>query len=150
MPEEADDDVLVAVARQIEDHFGVSVEVLRETVRASPAPSFLPSAVVRWYEDLEEAQSLLAAAEDELVEALQRAPAGELDEHVMTLAQRVYTALAIRDGRALTVRHLLEDYPLPEQPATSRVARRSGPVLTTTAVPRAAPPAVSVPVRSRR
>ncbi|OII62155.1 hypothetical protein BJP40_03915 [Streptomyces sp. CC53] len=149
MPEEADDDVLAAVAHQIEDRFAIPLDALRETVRASPAPSFLPSAVVRWYEDLEEAQSLLATAEDELVEALQRAPAGELDEQVMTLAQRVHTALTIRDGRALTVRHLLEDYPLPEQPATSRTARRTGPVLTATPVPRTAAP-VSVPVRSRR
>ncbi|MFE5298141.1 hypothetical protein [Streptomyces sp. NPDC056632] len=148
MPEEADD-VVVAVARQIEDRFGVSLDVLRETVRSSPAPSFLPSAVVRWYEDLEEAQGLLASAENELVEALQRAPAGELDEEIMTLAQRVDTALTIRDGRALTVRHLLDDYPLPARPATSRAARRTGPVLSTTPVPRTAAP-VSVPVRSRR
>ncbi|MGW6393132.1 hypothetical protein ACWFR1_22070 [Streptomyces sp. NPDC055103] len=148
MPEEADD-VLPAVARQIQDRFGVPLDELRETVRSSPAPSFLPSAVVRWYEDLEEAQSLLTSAEDELVEALQRAPAGELDEEVMTLAQRVATALTIRDGRALTVLHLLEDYPLLPQPATSRAARRTGPVLGTTPVPRTAAP-VSVPVRSRR
>lgn len=147
MPEE-DDDVLLAVARQIEDRFGVPLDELRETVRSSPAPSFLPSAVVRWYEELEEAQSLLASAEDDLVEALQRAPAGELDEEVMALAQRVNTALTIRDGRALTVRHLLDDYPLPPQPVTSRAARRTGPVLATTPVPRTA--AVPVPVRSRR
>ncbi|GAA3389035.1 hypothetical protein [Streptomyces roseoviridis] len=149
MSEEADDDVLLAVARQIEDRFGASLDDLRVTVRSSPAPSFLPSAVVRWYDDLEEAQSLLTSAEDELVEALQRAPAGELDEQVMTLAQRVNTALTIRDGRALTVRHLLEDYPLPAQPAISRAVRRTGPVLSTTPVPRTAAP-VSVPVRSRR
>ncbi|MEU8522377.1 hypothetical protein [Streptomyces sp. NPDC048577] len=142
------DDVLRAVARQIEDRFGVPVGELRETVAAARGTiSFLPSAVVRWYEDLEEAQSLLTAAEDKLVEALQSAPAGELDEQVMTLAQRVDTALTIRDGRALTVRHLLEDYPPPEQPATSRAARRTGPVLTTTPVPRTAAPA---PARTRR
>ncbi|WP_318209505.1 MULTISPECIES: hypothetical protein [unclassified Streptomyces] len=149
MSEEADDDVLATVARQIEDRFGVSLDMLRETVRASPAPSFLPSAVVRWYEDLEEAQSLLASAEDALVEALQRAPAGELDEQVMLLAQRVHTALTIRDGRALTVRHLLEDYPLPVRPATSRTARRTRPVVSATPVPRTSAP-VSVSVRSRR
>ncbi|WP_435059113.1 hypothetical protein [Streptomyces sp. bgisy060] len=141
------DDVLRAVARQIEDRFGVPVGELREAVAAARgAISFLPSAVVRWYEDLEEAQILLTAAEDKLVEALQSAPAGELDDEVMTLAQRVDTALTIRDGRALTVRHLLEDYPLPEQPATSRAARRTGPVLTTTPVPRTAAPA---PARTR-
>ncbi|WP_329309221.1 hypothetical protein [Streptomyces microflavus] len=142
-----DDDVLHAVARQIEDRFGVPVSELREAVAAARGSiSFLPSAVVRWYDDLEEAQQLLTAAEDELVDALQLAPAGELDEQVMTLAQRVDTALTIRDGRALTVRHLLEDYPLPDQPATSRAARRTGPVLTTTPVPQTAP----VHARTRR
>ncbi|WP_282697844.1 hypothetical protein [Streptomyces sp. CC208A] len=145
MSDEADD-VLQAVARQIEDRFGVPLGELRETVAAARGASFLPTAVVRWYEDLEEAQRLLASAEDELVDALQSAPAGELDEQVMVLAQRVDTALTIRDGRALTVRHLLEDYPLPEQPATSRAARRTGSVLTTTPVPQAAP----IPVRTRR
>ncbi|MCZ0978699.1 hypothetical protein O1L60_04080 [Streptomyces diastatochromogenes] len=108
------DDVLRAIARQIEDRFGVPVSELRETVAAARgAISFLSSAVVLWYEELEEAQRLLTSAEDELVEALQSAPVGELDEQVMTLAQRVGTALTIRDGRALTVRHLLEDYPCP-------------------------------------
>ncbi|MFD6246422.1 hypothetical protein [Streptomyces roseolus] len=145
MSDEADD-VLQAVARQIEDRFGVPLGELRETVATARGASFLPTAVVRWYEDLEEAQRLLTSAEDELVDALQSAPAGELDEQVMALAQRVDTALTIRDGRALTVRHLLEDYPLPEQPATSRAARRTGPVLTTTPVPQAAP----VSVRTRR
>ncbi|MFG3348687.1 hypothetical protein ACGF1Z_26965 [Streptomyces sp. NPDC048018] len=141
-----DDDVLHAVARQIEERFGVPLGELRETVAAARGASFLPTAVVRWYEDLEEAQRLLTSAEDELVDALQSAPSGELDDQVMALAQRVDTALTIRDGRALTVRHLLEDYPLPERPATSRAARRTGPVLTTTPVPQAAP----VSVRTRR
>ncbi|MFC9490078.1 hypothetical protein ACFTZM_28870 [Streptomyces hydrogenans] len=145
MSDEADD-VLQAVARQIEDRFGVPLGELRETVATARGASFLPTAVVRWYEDLEEAQDLLTSAENELVDALQSAPAGELDEQVMALAQRVDTALTIRDGRALTVRHLLEDYPLPEQQATSRAARRTGPVLTTTPVPQAAP----VSVRTRR
>ncbi|MEU4922284.1 hypothetical protein AB0G29_23390 [Streptomyces parvus] len=141
------DDVLRAVAREIEDRFGVPVDELREAVAAARGTiSFLPSAVVRWYDDLEEAQRLLTSAEDELLGALQSAPAGELDEQVMTLAQRVDTALTIRDGRALTVRHLLEDYPLPEPPATSRAARRTGPVLTTTPVPQSAP----VSARTRR
>ncbi|MFI9210242.1 hypothetical protein ACIGW7_19155 [Streptomyces sp. NPDC053253] len=141
-----DDDVVRAVARQIEGRFGVPVGELRETVAAARGASFLPTAVVRWYEDLEEAQRMLTAAEDELVDALQLAPAGELDDQVMTLAQRVGTALIIRDGRALTVRHLLEDYPLTKQPATSRAARRTGAVLTTTPVPQAAP----IPARTRR
>ncbi|MGA5215167.1 hypothetical protein ACPCAE_03700 [Streptomyces cinereoruber] len=141
------DDVLRAVAREIEDRFGVPVDELREAVAAARGTiSFLPSAVVRWYDDLEEAQRLLISAEDELLGALQSAPVGELDEQVMTLAQRVDTALTIRDGRALTVRHLLEDYPLPEQPATSHAARRTGPVLTTTPVPQTAP----VSARTRR
>ncbi|MEW1699062.1 hypothetical protein ACIQCR_31375 [Streptomyces sp. NPDC093249] len=138
------DDVLRAVARQIEERFGVPLGELRESVAGARGASFLPTAVVRWYEDLEEAQHLLTAAEDELVDVLQSAPAGELDEQVMTLARRVDTALTIRDGRALTVRHLLVDYPLPEPPAT----RRTGPVLTATPVLQAAP--VPVPTRTRR
>lgn len=65
----------------------------------------------------------------------------------MALADRVNNLVAVRDGRAMVVRHLLDDNaPGNRTPGPWRGAARTGPAIATTPVPR---PAVvpAVPVR---
>lgn len=140
------DDVLGTFAQQVEARFQMSLDQLRDAVTAAPAANPDATTVARWYGHLEEAQGLLSRAEDDLVLALDRAPAGELEDPVMALADRVNTLVAVRDGRAMVVRHLLDDNaPGQRAPGAWRGAVRTGPAIGTTPVVRpAAVPAVPV------
>ncbi|WP_406186177.1 hypothetical protein [Streptomyces sp. NBC_01006] len=145
MPEELDD-VLAAFAQQIQARFQMPLHQLRDAVKAAPQANPDATTVARWYGHLEEAQGLLSQAEDDLVLALDRAPAGELEDPVMALADRVNTLVAVRDGRAMVVRHLLDDNaPGKRTPGAWRGVSRTGPAIATTPVARpAAVPAVPV------
>ncbi|MFG2978835.1 hypothetical protein ACGFYY_38340 [Streptomyces sp. NPDC048331] len=146
MPEELDD-VLGAFTKQIESRFQMPLDQLRHAVTAAPTANPEATTVAHWYGLLEGAQEALSSAEDQLLAALDHAPVGDLADPVMALADRVNTLVAVRDGRALVVRHLLDDTaPGKSTPGPWRGAARTGPALTTTPVAR---PAVvpSVPVR---
>ncbi|MCX5278401.1 hypothetical protein [Streptomyces virginiae] len=138
------DDVLGAFTEQIESRFQMPLHQLRQAVTAAPQANAEATTVARWYGLLEEAQEALSTTEDDLLAALDRAPAGELDDPVMALADRVNTLVAVRDGRAMVIRHLLDDNaPGNRMPGPWRGAARTGPAIATTPVPRsAAVPAV--------
>ncbi|MFD6912366.1 hypothetical protein [Streptomyces virginiae] len=140
------EDVLGTFAQQIEARFQMPLGQLRDAVTEAPEANPDATTLARWYGHLEEAQGLLSRAEDELVLALDRAPAGELEDPVMALADRVNTLVAVRDGRAMVVRHLLDDNaPGQRAPGVWRGAVRTGPAIGTTPVVRpAAVPAVPV------
>ncbi|MEU7601902.1 hypothetical protein [Streptomyces sp. NPDC041003] len=140
------DDVLGTFAQQIEARFQMPIRQLRDAVTAAPEANPDATTVARWYGHLEEAQGALSRAEDELVLALDRAPVGELEDPVMALADRVNTLVAVRDGRAMVVRHLLDDNaPGKRVPGAWRGASHTGPAIPTTPVARpAAVPAVPV------
>lgn len=146
MPEDLDD-VLAAFTQQIQARFQMPLHQLRDAVKAVPEANPDATTVVRWYGHLEEAQGLLSGAEDDLVLALDRAPVGELDDPVMALADRVNALVAVRDGRAMVVRHLLDDNaPGRRTSGPWRGTVRTGPAIETTPVARlSAVP--SVPVR---
>lgn len=129
MPEELDD-VLAAYTRQIEARFQIPLHQLRDAVTAAPQANAEATTLLRWYGHLEEAQGLLSQAEDDLVLALDRAPAGELEDPVMLLADRVNTLVAVRDGRAMVVAHLLDD----NAPGRRTQGARTGPVRTRPAI----------------
>ncbi|WP_371679682.1 hypothetical protein [Streptomyces sp. NBC_01276] len=146
MPEELDD-VLGTFAQQIESRFQMPLHHLRHAVTKAPQANPEATTVARWYGLLAEAQEALSTAEDALLAALDHAPAGELDDPVMALADRVNNLVAVRDGRAMVVRHLLDDNaPGNRTPGPWRGAARTGPAIATTPVPR---PAVvpAVPAR---
>ncbi|MER5567190.1 hypothetical protein ABT083_13400 [Streptomyces goshikiensis] len=145
MPEELDD-VLGTFARQIESRFQMPLHHLRHAVTAAPQANPEATTVARWYGLLEGAQESLSTAEDHLLAALDRAPAGELEDPVMALADRVNTLVAVRDGRAMVVRHLLDDNaPGNRAQGAWRGAARTGPAIATTPVDRpAAVPAVPI------
>ncbi|MFD8978631.1 hypothetical protein [Streptomyces sp. NPDC059564] len=145
MPEEVDD-VLGAFTEQIESRFQMPLHQLRQAVAAAPQANAQATTVARWYGLLEEAQAALSAAENDLLAALDRAPAGELDDPVMALADRVNTLVTVRDGRAMVVSHYLNDNaPGNRTPGPWRGTARTGPAIATTPVPRpAAVPAVPV------
>ncbi|WP_406346494.1 hypothetical protein OH787_06205 [Streptomyces sp. NBC_01547] len=141
------DEVLGTFAQQIEARFQTPLGQLRDAVMAAPEANPDATTVARWYGHLEEAQGLLSRAEDDLVLALDRAPAGELEDPVMALADRVNSLVAVRDGRAMVVRHLLDDSaPGKRAPGAWRGASRSGPAIATTPVVRPAT-VPAVPVR---
>lgn len=145
MPEELDD-VLAFYTQQIETRFQIPLHQLRGAVTAAPEANPEATSLVRWYGLLEEAQEALSSAEDDLVLALDRAPAGELDDPVMELADRVRTLVAVRDGRAMTVAYLLDDNaPGQRTPERWSGTRRTVPAIGTTPVARqVAVPAVPV------
>lgn len=146
MPEDLDD-VLAAFTQQIQDRFQMPLHQLRYAVKAVPEANPDATTVVRWYGHLEEAQVLLSRAEDDLVLALDRVPVGELDDPVMALADRVNVLVAVRDGRAMVVRHLLDDNaPGRRTPGPWRGTVPSGPAIETTPVARTSA-VPSVPVR---
>ncbi|MGW3056486.1 hypothetical protein ACWC98_11175 [Streptomyces goshikiensis] len=145
MPEELDD-VLGTFARQIESRFQMPLHHLRHAATAAPQANPEATTVARWYGLLEGAQESLSTAEDHLLAALDRAPAGELEDPVMALADRVNTLVAVRDGRAMVVRHLLDDNARGNRAQGAwRGAARTGPAIATTPVDRpAAVPAVPI------
>ncbi|MFF6783826.1 hypothetical protein [Streptomyces sp. NPDC012510] len=135
------DDVLGVLTEQIETRFRMPIAALRQAVSTAPQASPEAATIVRWHGLLSEAQQVLDQAEDVLAEALARhveaVPDGEfveLPEHVMQLANTVNIAHSVRQGRAMTVRHLLDPQAIGNRTAVWRspTARRE-PALPTTA-----------------
>ncbi|BBC30765.1 hypothetical protein SGFS_020590 [Streptomyces graminofaciens] len=109
------DDVLGVLTEQIQSRFQMPIAELRRAVVAAPQAHPEATTIVRWHGLLTEAQQVLNRAEDALAQALAHhvdtVPDGEfveLPEHVMRLADSVNSAHTVREGRAMTVRHLLD------------------------------------------
>ncbi|MEV6723531.1 hypothetical protein AB0M94_21650 [Streptomyces xanthochromogenes] len=147
MPDDADD-VMGVITQQIEARFQMPLADLRRAVAAAPRANDDATVVVKWHGMLAEAQEALNKAEDALVAALDTAPGDVLDDPVMALAHQVNAAVAVRDGRAMVVRH----YTDPNSPGRrgpgawrgAETAPRRGPALTTAPAPIMPAPAVSV------
>lgn len=135
------DDVLGVITGQIETRFGMSFTALRGAVEKSPDANPQATQVVYWHGMLSQAQTALEQAEDDLLAVLDTEP-GPLGDPVMNLAQRVNAAVAVRDGRALIITHLLEPHTTGGQGTGTSAARRRGPALRTSQPP---PASVSVP-----
>ncbi|MGP9017615.1 hypothetical protein ACT1U9_04290 [Streptomyces sp. BR1] len=138
------DDVMGVITQQIEARFQMPLADLRRAVAAAPHANNDATVVVKWYGMLAEAQAVLEKAEDALVAALDSAPGDVLDDPVMALAHQVNTAVAVRDGRAMVVRHYTDpNSPGRRGPGAWRgaaAASRRSPALQTAPVP-------TVPVR---
>ncbi|MEW1633563.1 hypothetical protein ACWC98_21495 [Streptomyces goshikiensis] len=127
IPDVFDGDVLGLFAARIEAQFGLGMRELTQAVHAAPQAHPGATQAVHWYGLLSQAQQVLETAEDTLLAALETAVGDQLDDPVMELAHRVNHAVAARDGRAMTLRFLLQD------PAeTARIQQRFGPRVTTT------------------
>jgi hypothetical protein len=148
-PAGAADDVVEVLAAEVRERFGYSLDDLR--IVAATQPDKVPGAVevLRWYDQLTEAQQFLQVAEDALVDVLLAAGGGPLTEDQMDLARTVDAAVTVRDGRALVVAFLLNpDAPGKRAGAVSGEALgvRRPPALTASLPPRPAAP-VSAPAR---
>lgn len=139
------DEVMGVLAQQIETRFQMPLDDLRRAVAAAPHASTDATTVVKWYGMLAEAQQVLEKAEDALVAALDSNPGDVLDDPVMELAQQVTAAVAVRDGRAMVVRHYADPASLGRSRGAEEGLHR-GPALQTAAIPQTTP-APSVPVR---
>ncbi|MFH9071423.1 hypothetical protein [Streptomyces alboflavus] len=148
MPDDADD-VMGVITQQIEARFQMPLADLRRAVAAAPHANNDATVVVKWYGMLTEAQEVLEKAEDALVAALDSAPGDVLDDSVMALAHQVNAAVAVRDGRAMVVRHYTDPNSLgrrgPGAWRGAEVAPRRSPALQTAPAP--STPTPSVPVR---
>ncbi|MFE0134037.1 hypothetical protein ACFWY6_21105 [Streptomyces sp. NPDC059037] len=148
MPDDADD-VMGVITQQIEDRFQMPLADLRRAVAAAPQGNNDATVVVKWYGMLTEAQEVLEKAEDALVAALDNAPGGALDDPIMALAHQVNAAVAVRDGRAMVVRHYTDPNSLgrkgPGAWRGAEAAPHRSSALQTAPAPSA--PAPSVPVR---
>ncbi|MER5786406.1 hypothetical protein ABT104_32540 [Streptomyces mobaraensis] len=147
MPDDAED-VMGVITQQIETRFHMSLPEMCQAVAAAPHANQQATEIVHWHGLLSQAQAELERAEDDLVTALceDRVP---FDDPAMDLAHRVNAAVAIRDGRAMVVRFLL-DANAPDQrgPGAWRGASAAagrGPALRTS--PPTRPLAPAVPVR---
>ncbi|MFI0776204.1 hypothetical protein [Streptomyces sp. NPDC021212] len=130
------EDLVGVLTERMEARFAMDIDRLKAAVVAAPAVNPDATDVVRWHGLLVEAQSVLDRAEDDLLAALETQPS-EVDEPTMGLAHRVNTAVAVRDGRAMVVRWLLDpDAPGKKGLAAERLARlrpRTGPAVQTSA-----------------
>lgn len=148
MPDDADD-VMGVITQQIEARFQMPLADLRRAVAAAPHANNDATVVVKWYGMLTEAQEVLEKAEDALVAALDSAPGDVLDDPVMALAHQVNAAVAVRDGRAMVVRHYTDPTSLgrkgPGAWRGAEAAPRRSPALQTAQAPSV--PTPSVPVR---
>lgn len=137
------EDVVGVLTERIEARFGMEMGQLKAAVGAAPAANPDATGVVKWHGLLVEAQSVLDGAEDVLLAALETQPS-EVDDPTMGLAERVNAAVAVRDGRAMVVRWLLDpDAPGKQGLAAERLARlrpRTGPAVQTSAPQR--PPGI--------
>ncbi|MEW1794675.1 hypothetical protein [Streptomyces niveus] len=140
------DDVLGVITEQIETRFGVSFTALRGAVEKSPDANPQATQLVYWHGMLSQAQTALERAEDDLLAVLDTEP-GPLGDPVMNLAQRVNTAVAVRDGRALIVTHLLEPHTTVVRGTGTSAARRRGPALRTSQPASVSVPAAPVPAK---
>ncbi|WP_445021183.1 MULTISPECIES: hypothetical protein [unclassified Streptomyces] len=128
------EDVVGVLTERIEARFDTDIDQLKAAVAAAPTENPDATNVVQWHGLLVEAQSVLDRAEDDLLAALDTQPS-EVDDPTMGLAHRVNAAVAVRDGRALVVRWLLDpDAAGKKGLAAERLARRlprSGPAVQT-------------------
>ncbi|WP_416986841.1 hypothetical protein [Streptomyces sp. T028] len=131
--------VLDVLTEQIETRFQMPIAELRQAVAAASQASPEAATIVRWHGLLTEAQQVLDQAEDVLAEALAQHMDAvpddefvELPEHIMQLARTVNVAHTVREGRAMTVRHLLDPQAIGNRTAVWRSPTvRRGPALPT-------------------
>ncbi|MEU9748357.1 hypothetical protein [Streptomyces niveus] len=140
------DDVLGVITEQIETRFGMSFTALRGAVEKSPDANPQATQVVYWHGLLSQAQTALDNVEDDLLAVLDTEP-GPLGDPVLDRAQRVNAAVAVRDGRALIITHLLEPHTTGHQDTDVSAARRRGPALRTSQPAPAPASATPVPAR---
>ncbi|WP_225847261.1 hypothetical protein [Streptomyces sp. HPF1205] len=135
------------LAEEVRERFGHSLQDLRALAVTRPEQVRGASEVLRWFDQLIEAQAFLEDAEDTLVDVL--ATGSEpLTEEQMELARTVDAAVTVRDGRALVVRFLLNpDAPGKRTGAAQGEALgvRRSPALTTGMTPRPAAALASAP-----
>jgi hypothetical protein len=149
------DGVLEVLAAEVCERFGRSLEELRALAAARPEQAPGASEVLRWFDQVTEAQQFLEDAENALVDVLADAGAGAeaLTEDQMDLAHTVDAAVTVRDGRALIIRFLLN----PDAPGTQDgpvrvegLGVRRPPALSTGMPPRPAAPASATAAGARR
>ncbi|MFD8847636.1 hypothetical protein [Streptomyces sp. NPDC059604] len=144
MYDETEDVVGVLTAR-IEARFGMSIDHLKAAVAAAPAANATATTIVKRYGLLVESQTALGRAEDDLFAALESQPS-EVDDPTMDRAHRVNAAVAVRDGRAMVVRWLLDsDAPGKTGLAAERLARLNRGAQKGPAVPTSAPRPATAP-----
>lgn len=133
VPDVFDGEAVALLGEAVEARFGMALPQLARAVKVAPQANPAATHLVHWYGLLAQAQDTLEKAEDALVAALETAAGEVLDDPVMGLAQQVNAAVEVRDGRAATLRFLLE---APMEQAGTR-GRSVPPVMTT--LPTAAP-----------
>lgn len=134
------DGVVEVLEAEIRERMGHSLEDLRSLVATQPERAAGAVEVLRWFDQLIEAQQFLDAAEDALVDVLATGSEPLTDDQ-MELARTVDAAVTVRDGRALVVRFLLNpDAPGKRAAAVQGEALgvRRPPALTTSLQPRPA------------
>ncbi|MDN3265663.1 hypothetical protein QWJ26_38860 [Streptomyces sp. CSDS2] len=135
------DDVVGVLTAQIEARFGMGIDHLKAAVAASPTANSDATDIVKWHGMLLESQATLDRAEEALVAALESQPS-EVDDPTMELAHRVNTAVAVRDGRAMVVRWLLDPNAVGKHGLAarmlSRFGQRQGPAVPTSPASRPA------------
>ncbi|MFF9886478.1 MULTISPECIES: hypothetical protein [Streptomyces] len=140
-PPDPMDDVVGVLTAQIEARFGMGIDHLKAAVTASPAANSDATDIVKWHGMLLESQATLDRAEDALVAALESQPS-EVDDPTMELAHRVNRAVAVRDGRAMVVRWLLDPNAVGKHGLAARMlarfGQRQGPAVPTSPAPRPA------------
>nr|WSX75888.1 hypothetical protein OH826_19745 [Streptomyces sp. NBC_00899] len=148
------DGVMEVLAAEVRERFGRSLGDLRTLAAAQPHQAPGASEVLRWFDQVTEAQKFLEDAENALVDVLAAGGTEPLTEDQMDLARTVDAAVTVRDGRARVVRFLLDsDAPRREsEPARGEeLGVRRPPALTTSMPPRpAAAPASATAAGMRR
>nr|WP_315970909.1 hypothetical protein [Streptomyces sp. PBH53] len=127
----------------------MSIDHLKAAVAAAPIANSDATDVVKWHGMLLDSQATLDRAEDALMSALQSQPS-EVDDPTMELAHQVNAAVAVRDGRAMVVRWLLDSNAVGKHDLAARLlarfGQRQGPAVRTSPPPR--PATVPQPGRS--
>ncbi|MFF4714464.1 hypothetical protein ACFY2V_24120 [Streptomyces eurythermus] len=135
------DDVVGVLTAQIEARFGMDIDHLKAAVAEAPSANPDATDIVKWHGMLLESQATLDRAEDALMAALESQPS-EVDDPTMELAHRVNTAVAVRDGRAMVVRWLLDPNAVGKHGVAARMlarfGHRQGPAVPTSPAPRPA------------
>ncbi|MFE7117590.1 hypothetical protein ACFU99_19460 [Streptomyces sp. NPDC057654] len=135
------EDVVGVLTARIEAQYRMGIDQLKAAAATAPEATPGAAGLLAWHGLLIESEAALERAEDALLAALEAQP-GEVDDPTMDLAHRVNEAVAVRDGRALIVRWLLD----PQTPSTGdadrfgRAAGRGPAVQTSVARPPAPAP----------
>ncbi|WP_069463562.1 hypothetical protein [Actinacidiphila rubida] len=135
------DGVLEVLAAEVRERFGHSLGDLRTLTATEPHRVPGVSEVLRWFDQVTEAQKFLEDAENALVDVLATGDTAPLTEDQMVLAATVDAAVTVRDGRALVVRFLLNPDAPGKQDGRARgeaLGVRRPPALTTSMPPRSA------------